>query len=223
MPTVDLPAHSVTLTSPTGFGSEIIGGPEALAEEDTASYVRLSTFGVGIQMYNGGDPGFGYVDIPGVTITNVDLVAYGYRETGGAYPPEHLDPDEEPTAEYPTLLYNFEDDGYLAGLNMDGFPIGSYGWASSPLASQHWFRLLDPSDLPPGEGRLSPRFDAGPDDAWRHFPEAVIRIAYLAARVTYTATEPPCRLYPRDDRLARGSRIYPPPRTRQGGRSNGYL
>lgn len=216
MPTVDLPAHSVS------GGFAIVGDGEAVATTDTATYAVLAGADVAepLVMYGGGDPGFGWIEVPGATVTNLEIVALCQRLNGGDYPPEYLAlPDETAAETYPTIQWQYDGMGLLYGRNIDHLPVGEWGWVADPVPTADWFRVLDPSDLPPGEGRLSPSFEGGPINASFYFPDARVHVAYLAARVTYTDATAPgvIRQYPRDDArgLSSAPRLYPPPKARR--------
>lgn len=182
---VDLPAHGLTVNNDNEF-IEVVGGAEALATEDTSAYVRMSTDqGYVLQMYNGGNPGFGYaydLGLPaGATVADISIVVYGYAETSAAYDPAWLY-QEESADTTPTVNYDYQNAPYLGNVELG---TGGYAWGSSPLPSSQWFRLLDET-LPAGQVRLSPAFIAGPTQAWFYAPGYWLRMAYLAARITYT-------------------------------------
>ena len=210
MPYIDIPA--VNVTTPASFPATVVGGGSALSSTDTDTYVE----GVwsGGQNFRVGDgtpgTGFGLATVPdGVTVTSVQMVAYGYR-SGGADDVFNTAWEEDGEA-YPTLAYTYINDPWPGGnYNVGPLPIGEYGWADSTIPSTQWkYVLAGHPDAPSGFAGLSPEYFIGPTDTGPFpRPALTVRVAYVAIRVNYDAPSAPSRLrhrplrqHPRSDGL----------------------
>ena len=220
MPYVDLPAHSVSIYQVFG-GNALVGGPEALSNTDTGTYVDLANSG-GVQMYYGGDPGFGVADIPADQVTDIEMVYLAKRlVTGGPTADDMFDSTEERCETWPAVHSNYIRGPFFSGCNAS-VPSDDWLWVSEFVSSADWFRLLDPGPLPEGEGRLSPTFSGGPNQlayaGYVDWTTPLVRVAYIAARIYFGGPPPYLRVYPRDDALGAVSagRVWPPSRSEQG-------
>ena len=238
MPTVELPAHNVGTDD--GTHVTIVGGPEALADRDTDSYVRIERgagepgefeFRVG---YDGTPTdllGFGVWEQPaGTTVESMQFVAEGWREGPGA---GDVDPDDYnewigedsttlPVTFYPFVLLRYADDPFpsFGGYNLSTFPLGptTPGEVVAPGEINLQSYVIAPGGGDRGELGLAPTVTL----AWYPFPgeEQAVVLTYLAIRITYTSGEiPPRRIYGRP----LPARIYGGGSTVQDGRIYGGI
>lgn len=140
--TVDLPAHNITGLLDGSSAALIVGGPEALATRDPASYVRFSSTDDQWAIHVGydnttGDPigGFGLWTLPeGATFVSSVFVAEGYRVSSlAAAPFPQDDYDNAPAHTFPVITsYPFlvtEMSGMVDHPSISTFPLDVVGEA----------------------------------------------------------------------------------------------
>lgn len=232
MPTADLPAHNIreSFAGPTGV--TIVGGPEALADHDTSTYVRIE--GTGAEGINVGYDGltdvlgFGVWEQPaGTTVTSIQFVAEGYRDSGLAHGAV-TDWDavignsnsDQPVVNYPVVLVEYEGSPYPAfgGYNLSTLPLDVVGESIAPGQINLSSFVLAPG---PSSGPRAGGLGLAPAVQIAEYPfpvetQAVV-LTYLAIRITYEAATV-VRQYPRDD--GRGleigpARLWPPSQSRR--------
>jgi hypothetical protein len=175
----DLPANTVTADFPA---PTIVGGPTALTEAATDSYVEL-TGGQAFRVGNG-DPdgeGFGLFTLPeGATIQQIELVALCMTSERVLIPEGHDFGNETPATYTPTLGMTYT--GLPQHLNLDPLQE-SWAEVSVPLPPSQWNYVIAGAQ-DPSFGGLSPLFYLGPDGG--PTTSAIVQVAYMALRVTWT-------------------------------------
>jgi len=226
MPTVDLPAHNVR-NQYAAFPITIVGGPECLANLDTASYIEFdpSQSGFLVGAVADGSPstakGFGTFDAPpGAIIEDYRFVAQGWVSSVTPYPPGTNDGyTNDPLVNWPSVLIDYIGAAYIGGYNLSTFDIVASGNLGADI-----FCAVQPNHPELIFDSDSDAFGLTPTvtpDSILGFSGPTIRITYLCIRITYSLpTEASVRrIYPRDDGLTGGARrTYPPNKSQQCGR-----
>lgn len=180
MPTLDIPATSVTVDS---FGSYT----DALATVDTSTEVIVSSpytpliVSSSPGVYGWGTTGNPIDDLPpGATVTDAVHVAIGYRQAD----------DGDPTAKGPwetkpeplnSPFFQVDNQSRSDLEAFDGFPVGGYAGEVIGRYAENWGLVA--------AGQILDRFALR--GALGFSGTSPIHLAYLALRVTYSLPVPP--------------------------------